>query len=52
MSSAAADSVEAVFREDQSRLLAILAARLGDLDLAEEVASEAIEIAEVVKMSV
>ena len=34
-----------MFREDQSRLLAILAARLGDLDLAEEVASEAIEIA-------
>ena len=45
MTSPAADSVEAVFREDQSRLLAILAARLGDLDLAEEVASEAIEIA-------
>ena len=44
-SSAAADSVEAVFREDRSRLLAILAARLGDLELAEEVASEAIEIA-------
>lgn len=44
-SSSAADSVEAVFREDRSRLLAILAARLGDLELAEEVASEAIEIA-------
>ncbi|MGK5740639.1 RNA polymerase sigma factor [Micromonospora sp. URMC 103] len=41
----AAGSVEAVFREDWSRLLAVLAARLGDLDLAEEVASEAIEIA-------
>jgi RNA polymerase sigma-70 factor (ECF subfamily) len=45
MARAAADSVEAVFRENQSRLLAILAARLGDLDLAEEVASEAIETA-------
>ncbi|HEX8511062.1 MAG TPA: DUF6596 domain-containing protein [Propionibacteriaceae bacterium] len=43
--SAAAGSVEAVFREDRSRLLAILATRLGDLDLADEVASEAIEIA-------
>ncbi len=45
MASSAAGSVEAVFREDRGRLLAILAARLGDLDLAEEVASEAIEIA-------
>ena len=43
--SAAAGSVEAVFRENRSRLLAILAARLGDLDLAEEVSSEAIEAA-------
>ncbi|MCO5974643.1 sigma factor [Actinoallomurus soli] len=41
----AADSVEAVFREDRSRLLALLAARFGDLDLAEEVISEAIEVA-------
>ncbi|MCO5992982.1 RNA polymerase sigma factor [Actinoallomurus rhizosphaericola] len=41
----AADSVEAVFREDRSRLLALLAARFGDLDLAEEVASDAIEVA-------
>ncbi|GHF77273.1 RNA polymerase sigma factor [Streptomyces griseosporeus] len=41
----AADSVEAVFREDRSRLLALLAARFGDLDLAEETASEAIEAA-------
>ncbi|MFF9285568.1 RNA polymerase sigma factor [Streptomyces griseosporeus] len=41
----AADSVEAVFREDRSRLLALLAARLGDLDLAEETAAEAIEAA-------
>ncbi|MGI5127288.1 RNA polymerase sigma factor [Pseudonocardia sp. CA-107938] len=37
--------VEAVFREDRGRLLAMLAARLGDLDLAEEVVSEAIESA-------
>lgn len=42
---AAVGVVEEVFREDRSRLLAILAARLGDLDLAEEVASEAVEIA-------
>jgi RNA polymerase sigma-70 factor (ECF subfamily) len=38
-------AVEEVFREDRARLLALLAARLGDLDLAEEVASEAIEAA-------
>ncbi|SDT30668.1 RNA polymerase, sigma subunit, ECF family [Friedmanniella luteola] len=38
-------AVEAVFREDRGRLLAVLAARLGDLDLAEEVASEAVEVA-------
>jgi RNA polymerase sigma-70 factor (ECF subfamily) len=37
--------VEAVFREDRGRLLALLAARFGDLDLAEEVTSEAIEVA-------
>ncbi|TGA85482.1 RNA polymerase sigma factor [Streptomyces palmae] len=37
--------MEAVFREDRSRLLALLAARFGDLDLAEETASEAIEAA-------
>ena len=37
--------VEEVFREDRGRLLALLAARLGDLDLAEEVASEAVEAA-------
>ncbi|MFD0328346.1 RNA polymerase sigma factor [Streptacidiphilus monticola] len=42
---AAARSVEAVFREDRSRLLALLAARFGDLDLAEETASDAIEAA-------
>jgi RNA polymerase sigma-70 factor (ECF subfamily) len=41
----AADSVEAVFREDRGRLLAVLAARFGDLDLAEEVTSEAMEAA-------
>ncbi|MFR9793853.1 RNA polymerase sigma factor [Streptomyces sp. MB22_4] len=37
--------MEAVFREDGSRLLALLAARFGDLDLAEETTSEAIEAA-------
>ena len=36
-------SVEAVFREEHGRLLAALARRFGDLDLAEEVTSEAIE---------
>jgi RNA polymerase sigma-70 factor (ECF subfamily) len=41
----AADSVEAVFREERGQLLATLAARFGDLDLAEEVAQEAIEAA-------
>jgi RNA polymerase sigma-70 factor (ECF subfamily) len=40
-----ADSVEAVFREDRGRLLAMLVTRLGDLDLAEEVASEAMAVA-------
>ncbi|MEW2143506.1 sigma-70 family RNA polymerase sigma factor [Micromonospora vinacea] len=38
-------SVEAVFREERGRLLASLVRRFGDLDLAEEVASEAIEAA-------
>ncbi|SDN03155.1 RNA polymerase sigma factor [Allokutzneria albata] len=38
-------SVEGVFREEHGRLLAALVRRFGDLDLAEEVASEAIEIA-------
>ncbi|MFF4778061.1 RNA polymerase sigma factor [Microtetraspora fusca] len=38
-------SVEAVFREEHGRLLAALVRRFGDLDLAEEVASEAIEAA-------
>ncbi|MFC4534834.1 RNA polymerase sigma factor [Sphaerisporangium dianthi] len=37
--------VEAVFREERGRLLASLAGRFGDLDLAEEVASEAVEAA-------
>lgn len=41
----AADVVEAVFREERGRLLAALAARFGDLDLAEEVAQEAVEAA-------
>ena len=45
MTQRAADSVEAVFREERGRLLATLAARFGDLDLAEEVAQEAIEAA-------
>ncbi|MFD7409507.1 RNA polymerase sigma factor [Streptomyces sp. NPDC059866] len=40
-----AASVEAVFREERGRLLAALVRRFGDLDLAEEVASEAIEAA-------
>ncbi|MGK5501275.1 RNA polymerase sigma factor [Streptomyces sp. URMC 125] len=38
-------SVEAVFREERGRLLAALVHRFGDLDLAEEVASEAAEAA-------
>jgi RNA polymerase sigma-70 factor, ECF subfamily len=38
-------SVEAIFREEHGRLLAALVRRFGDLDLAEEVASEAIEAA-------
>jgi RNA polymerase sigma-70 factor (ECF subfamily) len=37
--------VEAVFREERGRLLASLVRRFGDLDLAEEVASDAIEAA-------
>ncbi|WP_024876986.1 RNA polymerase sigma factor [Saccharomonospora piscinae] len=37
--------VEAVFREERGRLLAALVRRFGDLDLAEEVTSEAIETA-------
>ncbi|WP_229073476.1 RNA polymerase sigma factor [Actinoplanes sp. DH11] len=38
-------AVEAVFREEHGRLLAALVRRFGDLDLAEEVTSEAIETA-------
>ena len=34
-----------MFREERGRLLASLVRRFGDLDLAEEVASEAIEAA-------
>ncbi|MGX2998129.1 RNA polymerase sigma factor [Streptomyces sp. JNUCC 64] len=37
--------VEEVFREEHGRLLASLVGRFGDLDLAEEVASEAVEAA-------
>ena len=39
------DQVGEVFREERGRLLAALARRFGDLDLAEEVTSEAIEAA-------
>jgi RNA polymerase sigma-70 factor (ECF subfamily) len=45
MSGRAADSVEAVFREEWGRLLATLVRRLGDLDLAEEVAADALATA-------
>ena len=41
----AADSVEEVFREERGRLLATLVRQFGDLDLAEEVASDAIATA-------
>ncbi|MDG4790269.1 sigma factor [Micromonospora sp. WMMD1102] len=40
-----ADTVERVFREERGRLLASLVRHFGDLDLAEEVASDAIEAA-------
>lgn len=40
-----AATVEAVFREEHGRLLAALVHRFGDLDLAEEVASDALETA-------
>ncbi|GAA2495663.1 RNA polymerase sigma factor [Streptomyces thermolineatus] len=43
--SSARSSVESVFREEHGRLLASLVRRFGDLDLAEEVASEAVEAA-------
>ncbi|MBE1485398.1 RNA polymerase sigma factor [Plantactinospora soyae] len=39
------DTVETVFREEHGRLLASLVRQFGDLDLAEEVASDAIEAA-------
>jgi len=45
VSERAAGSVEAVFREEWGRLLATLARQFGDLDLAEEVASDAIATA-------
>ena len=38
----AGEPVEAVFREERGRLLALLAARFGDLDLAEEVTAQAL----------
>lgn len=41
----AENSVESVFREERGRLLASLVRRFGDLDLAEEVTSEAVEAA-------
>src|SRR3954471_13240124 len=41
----AGDSVEAVFREEWGRLLATLVRTLGDLDLAEEVAADAVATA-------
>jgi RNA polymerase sigma-70 factor (ECF subfamily) len=40
-----AGSVEAVFREERGRLLATLVGQFGDLDLAEEVASDAVAAA-------
>jgi RNA polymerase sigma-70 factor, ECF subfamily len=45
LSDRAADSVEAVFREEWGRLLAALVRQLGDLDFAEEVASDAVATA-------
>ncbi|GAA1229522.1 RNA polymerase sigma factor [Kitasatospora nipponensis] len=41
----AAGTVEAVFREERGRLLALLVSQFGDLDLAEDAASEAVEAA-------
>ncbi|HEU4424509.1 MAG TPA: DUF6596 domain-containing protein [Pilimelia sp.] len=43
--SSAADSVEAVFREEWGRLLAALVRTIGDLDVAEEVAADAVATA-------
>ena len=45
MNQRAAGAVEAVFREEWGRLLATLVRWLGDLDLAEEVAADAIAVA-------
>jgi RNA polymerase sigma-70 factor (ECF subfamily) len=45
VSAGAAGSVEAVFREERGRLLAVLVRQFGDLDLAEEVASDAVAAA-------
>ncbi|MEV4099053.1 DUF6596 domain-containing protein [Nonomuraea sp. NPDC049649] len=45
MTGASAEDVAAVFREERGRLLAALVRRFGDLDLAEEVTSEAVEAA-------
>ncbi len=45
MKERAAGAVEAVFREEWGRLLATLVRWLGDLDLAEEVAADAIAVA-------
>ncbi|WP_308283041.1 RNA polymerase sigma factor [Pseudonocardia nigra] len=45
MTGAAAGSVEAVFREERGRLLATLVRQFGDLDLAEEVAADAVAAA-------
>ena len=45
MNERAAGAVEAVFREEWGRLLATLVRWLGDLDLAEEVAADAIAVA-------
>jgi RNA polymerase sigma-70 factor, ECF subfamily len=45
VTSGAVESVAAVFREERGRLLAVLVRQFGDLDLAEDAASEAIEAA-------
>ncbi|TQM38801.1 RNA polymerase sigma factor [Pseudonocardia cypriaca] len=45
MTRGVAGSVEAVFREERGRLLATLVGQFGDLDLAEEVASDAVAAA-------
>lgn len=45
MDEQAENSIESVFWEERGRLLASLVRRFGDLDLAEEVTSEAVEAA-------